>query len=240
MRASTCAVCVKHARTLAGMGAELADRGAHAVVVVPGGAKEASAVAGKVGRGATVVASDPDAAHAGAGLERTLFLQHSGTFLVNAEGVVRYAKTATMPTGQLLGRRAAQRARHARRRPVGDARTAGARPARDTAPAVRLRQRAGGRVSARDAHQRTLLGRRSGCHLAAAGNACSSQRGAHQFHRPAPPWPRQQHRRMIVASMRMAAASPTPICFMSSVLSVAKTAKTATMTHAALVTTRRE
>ena len=99
MRASTCAVCVKHARTLAGMGAELADRGAHAVVVVPGGAKEAAAVAGKVGRGATVVASDPAAAHAGAGLDRTLFLQHSGTFLVSSEGIVRYAKTATMPTG---------------------------------------------------------------------------------------------------------------------------------------------
>jgi peroxiredoxin len=99
MRASSCAVCVKHARTLAGMGGELADRGAHAVVVVPGGQSEAAAVARKVGAGATVVASDPDAAHKAAGLDRTLFLQHSGTFLVDAGGVVRYAKTATMPTG---------------------------------------------------------------------------------------------------------------------------------------------
>jgi peroxiredoxin len=99
MRASTCAVCVKHARTLAGMGGELADRGAHAVVVVPGGRAEAESVARRVGAGATVVASDPGAAHAAAGLDRTLFLQHSGTFLVDATGVVRYEKTATLPTG---------------------------------------------------------------------------------------------------------------------------------------------
>jgi peroxiredoxin len=99
MRASTCAVCVKHARTLAGMADELAAHGTSAVVVVPGGQPEAQAVARKVGTAVTVVASDPAAAHAAAGLDRTLFLQHSGTFLVDADGIVRYAKTATLPTG---------------------------------------------------------------------------------------------------------------------------------------------
>jgi hypothetical protein len=44
-------------------------------------------------------ASDPEAAHASAGLDRTLLLQHSGTFLVDDEGIVRYEKTAALPTG---------------------------------------------------------------------------------------------------------------------------------------------
>jgi peroxiredoxin len=99
MRASTCQVCLKHARTLAAMAGELADYGTHAVVVVPGGRAEAESVANRIGAGATVVASDPEAAHASAGLDRTLFLQHSGTFLVDDEGIVRYEKTAALPTG---------------------------------------------------------------------------------------------------------------------------------------------
>ena len=41
---------------------------------------------------------------------------------------------------------------------------------------------------------------------------------------------------MIVASIRIAAASPKPICLMSSVRSVTKIANTATITTAALVT----
>ena len=45
---------------------------------------------------------------------------------------------------------------------------------------------------------------------------------------------------MIVASSRIAAARPTPSCFMSMVLSVAKMENTATITIAALVTTPAE
>ena len=43
--------------------------------------------------------------------------------------------------------------------------------------------------------------------------------------------------RIIVASMRIAVARPTPICFMSSPLSVPKMENTPTITAAALVTT---
>ena len=42
---------------------------------------------------------------------------------------------------------------------------------------------------------------------------------------------------MTVASMKIATARPMPICLMSRLCSVAKMAKTATMTIAALVTT---
>ena len=42
---------------------------------------------------------------------------------------------------------------------------------------------------------------------------------------------------MIVASIRIAAASPTPSCFISNVDSVPKMANTPTITTAALVTT---
>jgi thiol-disulfide isomerase/thioredoxin len=49
MRASSCPVCLGHARTLAGMARELADHGTHAVVVVPGGQAEAASVTGRVG-----------------------------------------------------------------------------------------------------------------------------------------------------------------------------------------------
>ena len=55
---------------------------------------------------------------------------------------------------------------------------------------------------------------------------------AEQLHRR-----RQQHARTIVASIRIAAASPTPNCLKNSIESVPKTAKTQTMTIAALVTT---
>ena len=46
--------------------------------------------------------------------------------------------------------------------------------------------------------------------------------------------------RMIVASIRMALASPTPSCFMSNVDSVPKMPNTPTITTAALVTTPAE
>jgi len=46
--------------------------------------------------------------------------------------------------------------------------------------------------------------------------------------------------RMMVASSRIAAARPTPSCYMSIVLSVAKIENTATITTAALETTPAE
>jgi peroxiredoxin len=97
MRAASCAVCVKHARSLAALG--LADRGVAPVVVVPGGAAELARARRAAGAGVTVVSSGGVDAHRAAGLGRTLMVQHSGTLLVDATGAVRYRLAGTLPTG---------------------------------------------------------------------------------------------------------------------------------------------
>lgn len=98
MRAASCAVCLGHAKKLVAMRAELgAD--IRAVVVTPGGAKEATRVSRVLGNGAVSVASAPEAAHAGVGLTKGLMLQHSGTVLADGSGVIRYERLATLPTG---------------------------------------------------------------------------------------------------------------------------------------------
>lgn len=99
MRAGNCMVCVRHARALAGLG--LAERGVRPVVVVPGSDAAAARVRRAVGERVTVVSST--GAHSAAGLDRTLFLQHSGVLLVDAAGVVRYRLTAALPTGSFDG-----------------------------------------------------------------------------------------------------------------------------------------
>jgi peroxiredoxin len=101
MRAATCAICVRHVRTLAGLG--LAERGVAGVVVVPGTAADAARVRRTAGSGLTVVSSSGAQAHAAVGLTRTLLLQHSGTLLVDTAGTVRYRLGATLPTGSFDG-----------------------------------------------------------------------------------------------------------------------------------------
>src|SRR6185437_2118557 len=65
----------------------------------------------------------------------------------------------------------------------------------------------------------------------------SSQRGRYQFHSPSSFIPAGSSTPLIrVASINTATARPTPSCLMSSALNVAKTAKTAIITAAALVT----
>jgi hypothetical protein len=65
----------------------------------------------------------------------------------------------------------------------------------------------------------------------------SSQRGRYQFQRPSSFIAAgSTTTRTIVASIRIAAASPTPSCLSSICESVAKTANTPTITRAALVT----
>lgn len=46
-----------------------------------------------------VLSSSEGAAHADAGLGRSWMLQASGTYLIDRDGMVRYARTATLPTG---------------------------------------------------------------------------------------------------------------------------------------------
>jgi peroxiredoxin len=108
MRARHCMICMRHARSLAGMGGELTAHKVQPIVVVPGTPDDAAAVRRKLDDAVRVVGSDDVTAHRAVDLGRSMLMQHSGTFLVDAGGTVRYAKTATMPTGgfdraELLG-----------------------------------------------------------------------------------------------------------------------------------------
>jgi hypothetical protein len=96
VRAANCPVCMRHAKTLAGLG--LAERGIAAAVVVPGGPAEVNRVR-RVAGTVPVVSSDGVAAHRSAGLDRTLMFQHSGTLLFDASGQERYRLAATLPSG---------------------------------------------------------------------------------------------------------------------------------------------
>lgn len=69
------------------------------LIVVPGGAEEASLVARRAGDSASVWSSET--AHALTGLHVTVGLQQSGTYVVYHDGTVRSARTATVPTGAL-------------------------------------------------------------------------------------------------------------------------------------------
>jgi len=97
MRAHNCMVCLRHVRALSELQDEFGERKLVTVVVVPGSDGEASRVRRRADR-LRVVSSGGDAAHKAAGLERHLLMQHSGTFLVDADGILRYARTGALPT----------------------------------------------------------------------------------------------------------------------------------------------
>lgn len=96
MRAATCVMCLRHGRTLAAMADELSAAAVHPIIVVPG---EASRVRRLLGPRVQVVSSVDRGAHESVGLGRTLLMQHSGTLLVGADGMVRYSRLAALPTG---------------------------------------------------------------------------------------------------------------------------------------------
>jgi len=96
LRASDCPICQKHARSLA----ELAESGhlggASVILIAPGGLDEARAVAAKVPSPA-VTAWASGTGHAAAGMGVFLSIQHSGTFLIAADGTVEYRRTSALP-----------------------------------------------------------------------------------------------------------------------------------------------
>ena len=92
MRTASCPVCNAHVKNIERLG--LADT--TVVIVVPGSAADAASVAKRVG---LTVVSSGDSGHAEAGLGSSMGLQHSGTFVLDADGRVLLAKTATLPTG---------------------------------------------------------------------------------------------------------------------------------------------
>jgi peroxiredoxin len=96
LRSSTCAICLKHAQTLAELArtGRLGDR--KLMLIVPGAADEAKTLTARVKSDvASMWASGM--AHSAAGLGTFLSLQHSGTFVVDAGGTISYSKTATIP-----------------------------------------------------------------------------------------------------------------------------------------------
>lgn len=98
MRASSCAVCIAHAVNLAKMVKEGVLDGVKVVVITPGGVKDAAVVAARVPSDAVkIYASGTE--HAAAGLGTFLMIQHSGTFVLAADGTVLSVRTATIPTG---------------------------------------------------------------------------------------------------------------------------------------------
>jgi peroxiredoxin len=97
MRSSTCPVCLAHSRAIVGMleAGELPDH--RFVLIAPGGAAEAAQVEKSVASPPAVVRASGEG-HRDVGLGRFLMLQHSGSFLLDADGRVRYSRTGTLPT----------------------------------------------------------------------------------------------------------------------------------------------
>jgi peroxiredoxin len=96
LRASTCPICLKHAKSLA----ELAESdnlgGASVILIAPGDIEEAREVAAKVSSPA-VTAWASGSGHAAAGMGVFLSVQHSGTFLIAADGTIKYRRTSALP-----------------------------------------------------------------------------------------------------------------------------------------------
>jgi hypothetical protein len=70
------------------------------ILIAPGGADEARQVAAKVPSSA-VSAWASGAGHADAGMGTFLSIQHSGTFLIAADGTVSYRRTTAIPLRSL-------------------------------------------------------------------------------------------------------------------------------------------
>jgi peroxiredoxin len=97
MRAADCPVCLGHVRVLGRMLAagDLGD--ARVVVVAPGDASDAATARRRIADASLEVRAS-GTHHADLGLGRFLTLQHSGTFVLDAEGLVRSAVTSALPT----------------------------------------------------------------------------------------------------------------------------------------------
>ena len=100
MRTSTCPVCRAHVRELQRMSDAGLLRGARGIVITPGGAIEASAVA----RRTTLRVFASGEHHRDVGLGRFLALQHSGTFVVDASGHVLAQRASALPTSSFSRR----------------------------------------------------------------------------------------------------------------------------------------
>ncbi|MFI7633300.1 peroxiredoxin family protein [Nonomuraea sp. NPDC049400] len=100
MRSTSCPVCNRHVRDLIRRRDELAADNVHVFVAVPEDRQEAAAWKAKRQIPFPVLIGRRGTPHEMIGLSRKVFgsLQQSGDLLIDAQGVIRHAHGATMPT----------------------------------------------------------------------------------------------------------------------------------------------
>ena len=100
MRSSTCPVCNGHVRDIVARADEFASRGVIVMIAVPEGRLEAAAWRTQHQIPYVVVTGEMGSPHESVKLNKKVLgaLQQSGSILVDAEGVVRHAHGATLPT----------------------------------------------------------------------------------------------------------------------------------------------
>jgi peroxiredoxin len=102
MRTFDCPVCMGHVARLARLEAQLAAQQIAVVVFGPGDEHEAARLKERLSLRYTVVADHTRTAYLQYGLDKGLGgIQRSGSFLLDREGVLRYAVRSTLPTGAL-------------------------------------------------------------------------------------------------------------------------------------------
>ncbi|MEU0530222.1 peroxiredoxin family protein [Amycolatopsis tolypomycina] len=100
MRSTTCPVCRRHVRHLADDAATLEAAGVRVLIAVPEDRATAAAWRAKHAIPFQVLTGRRGTPHELVGLGRAVFgaLQRSGSVLVDAEGIVRHAHSAALPT----------------------------------------------------------------------------------------------------------------------------------------------
>lgn len=101
MRSTSCPVCNRHVQDLVRGRAAYEDDGVQVFVAVPEDRQEAAAWKARRRVPFPVLVGRQGTPHEMIGLSRKIFgsMQQSGSILVDAQGVVRHAHGATLPTG---------------------------------------------------------------------------------------------------------------------------------------------
>jgi len=97
MRAADCPVCLAHTRALGQLIASGALDDVAVLVIAPGGAASARTARARISSPAIDVRASGEH-HSDVGLGKFLGLQHSGTFVLDASGLILNAQTSALPT----------------------------------------------------------------------------------------------------------------------------------------------
>ncbi|MGK8525207.1 peroxiredoxin family protein [Nocardia asteroides] len=99
MRSTTCPICNRHVRDLVAQRNEFDNSDIRVHIAVP--QDRATALAWKAGRGIPfpVLVGSAGTPHESIGLSRRVFgsMQQSGTILIDSDGIIRHAHSATLP-----------------------------------------------------------------------------------------------------------------------------------------------